>query len=358
MPGFGYGFGLGRASGGDLAAFLASRGLTGSVAGADFRARRYWLPATSTFAAPRPATEAEFFAQFSAATATRTYVNAAGNRVSIGAANVPRFDYSTGSCRLLLEDASTNLIIGSAAPATQNVTTTATSYTLALEGTGSITLSGTATGTLSGTGAGWQNRVKLTITATAGTLTLTVSGSVQNVQLEAKTAASSYIPTTVATVTRAIETFRLPAALEAVMQGGSGTGLLRSAPRRAGTSSSDVPVMFGGPLHPLIGLRSATAVRTMLDGSVALDATPGSGILANGLGAAFAWDANGAASCANGGTVATSATSILSGIRSSGWLGRAGGGGYAYGDGFYDLLAIWPARLLDARLPALATPQS
>ena len=61
---------------------------------------------------------------------------------------------------------------------TQNVTVTATAYTLAFIGTGTITLSGAATaGPLVGTGANQQ--VALNFTPAAGTLTLTVAGDVR-----------------------------------------------------------------------------------------------------------------------------------------------------------------------------------
>jgi hypothetical protein len=69
-----------------------------------------------------------------------------------------------------------NLLIATDTLATQNVTVTAESHTLHIQGTGSVTLSGTGSGTLSGTGA--NDRVSLVFTPTAGTLTLTVSGTV------------------------------------------------------------------------------------------------------------------------------------------------------------------------------------
>lgn len=76
-----------------------------------------------------------------------------------------------------------NELVGTAALATQNVTSKALQYVLSFWGTGSVTLSGTSTaGPLAGTGAG--DRVSLTFTPTAGTLTLTVSGTATNAQLE------------------------------------------------------------------------------------------------------------------------------------------------------------------------------
>jgi len=76
-----------------------------------------------------------------------------------------------------------NLLVGTAALATQSVIVIAAQCVLSFTGTGTVTLSGTSTaGPLIGTGA--ADRVSLTFTPTAGSLTLTVSGSVTLAQLE------------------------------------------------------------------------------------------------------------------------------------------------------------------------------
>lgn len=99
------------------------------------------------------------------------------------------------------ETASMNLLLNSAVVETQNITTTAQTYTLSAWGSGTVTLSGTATGILTTTGLLHDDRAVLTVTATAGNLTLTVSGSVVLGQFEAKPMATSYIPTTGTAVT-------------------------------------------------------------------------------------------------------------------------------------------------------------
>jgi hypothetical protein len=118
--------------------------------------------------------------------------------------NVPRLDYSLGSCpNILVEPQRTNLVFPSATLTTQTRTVTAAAHTLSFYGTGTIALSGVFAGTLVGTGV--NNRVTLTFTPTAGSLTLTVSGSVTLGQLEAGSYATSYIPTTSTTVTRNLD---------------------------------------------------------------------------------------------------------------------------------------------------------
>ena len=106
----------------------------------------------------------------------------------------PATQSTTSYCPILRKGA-LNQLLGSDAPATQNVSVYAIPYVISIYGTGSITLSGAATGTLTGTGSG--NRVYLAFTPTAGTLTLTVSGSVTSAMLEwMTTTPSAYVATT------------------------------------------------------------------------------------------------------------------------------------------------------------------
>ena len=135
-----------------------------------------------------------------------TYVGSDG-LIKTATTNEARFDHNptTGeSLGLLVEEARTNLLLNSATLSTQSVTVAAAANTLSFYGTGTVTLTGVSTaGPLVGTGA--NNRVSLTFTPTVGVLVVTVSGSVTNAQLEAGAFATSYIPTTSATVTRAAD---------------------------------------------------------------------------------------------------------------------------------------------------------
>lgn len=117
-----------------------------------------------------------------------------------------RCQYSAAGVPLgfLPEPQRTNLLLNSAALATQSVTVSATAYTLSFEGTGTVTLSGASTaGPLAGTGA--TDRVSLTFTPTAGSLTLTVSGTVNYANLEAGLFRTSPIVTAGSQVTRAAD---------------------------------------------------------------------------------------------------------------------------------------------------------
>jgi|AntRauTorckE5430_2_1112549.scaffolds.fasta_scaffold01008_9 hypothetical protein len=131
---------------------------------------------------------------------TGTRVNENG-LIETVAINTPRLDFTSGGCgKYLFEPQRTNIYLNGDTLVTQNVSTSATTYTVAFEGTGTITFSGTYSGSLVGTGA--SDRVEFTFTATAGTLTSTISGSCTSGQLEVGSYATSYIPTAGTSVTR------------------------------------------------------------------------------------------------------------------------------------------------------------
>ena len=130
---------------------------------------------------------------------TATRVNSAGLIESV-AVNVPRLDYTNGSCpSILVEPQRTNSILNSATGTNQTVIVGNVPYTISFYGSGTVALSGTHTASVVGLGTA---RKTYTFTPTAGVLIVNSTGTVTNIQLEAGSYATSYIPTTSASVTR------------------------------------------------------------------------------------------------------------------------------------------------------------
>lgn len=126
-----------------------------------------------------------------------TFFDSNGN-LQTAPINQPRFTYNrvTGLFEgVLIEAASSNLLLNSATLGNQSVTLTSGSYTLSFYGSGSINLSGSFVGGLSGN-ANPRIRNVLSFTVPAGVLVLFVTGTVLLAQLEAGSKASSYIATT------------------------------------------------------------------------------------------------------------------------------------------------------------------
>jgi hypothetical protein len=137
---------------------------------------------------------------------TATFVGSDG-LIQSAAINAARFDHDpvTLACKgLLMEESRTNLVFPSDTLTTQTRTVTAVAHTLSFYGTGTVVLSGAHAATVIGTGA-YPTRTTLTFTPSAGSLTLTVTGTVTEAQLEAGAFATSYIPTTTASVVRSAD---------------------------------------------------------------------------------------------------------------------------------------------------------
>ena len=140
-----------------------------------------------------------------ARTSTATRINSSG-LVSNVATGVPRISYDSNgdNGHILLEPTTTNLYLNTDTLSTQNISTSASDYSVSFYGTGTITFSGSYSGSLVGTGL--NDRVSLTFTATSGTLTSTVSGSVTNAQIENLGYSTSYMPSLSTQGVRATET--------------------------------------------------------------------------------------------------------------------------------------------------------
>lgn len=117
------------------------------------------------------------------------------------------WDPGTGEFRgVLVEPASTNLLLNSATLATQTrPVVPGTTYTLSFYGTGVVTLTGAAGASVAGLEAYPGKRAEFKFVAAGTTLTLTVSGAALYAQLEPLDRATSYILTTSAPASRAAD---------------------------------------------------------------------------------------------------------------------------------------------------------
>lgn len=136
-----------------------------------------------------------------------TRVNAAG-LIETVPSDAPRFDHDpmTGArLGLLIEEARTNYLLNSLAPATQTTESLGTgTYTLWVAGTGSAEVAAN-TATMTGAGTATEGSpVTFTVTG-AGTLDVTVTGSVSAFQLENGVFPTSLIVTAGAAAARAAD---------------------------------------------------------------------------------------------------------------------------------------------------------
>ena len=130
---------------------------------------------------------------------TGLFTDAAGSSYTTCAANVGCFRPNG----LMVFQGATNYLLNSDSPTTQTTGSLAAgTYTIWVIGSGSATPSaGTATGCTGFAATSAGTPTSFTCTG-AGTIVVTVSGSLTRFQLENSTYATSYIPTTGATVTR------------------------------------------------------------------------------------------------------------------------------------------------------------
>lgn len=255
----------------------------------------------------------------------------------------------TAGLGLLIEEARTNQLLNSTAPATQTTGSLGTGvYTLWVNGSGSATISA-GTGTGCGTGTATNGiPVNFTITV-AGTCIVTVVGSLNFEQLELGAFGTSGIVTAGATATRAADnisgarlllTTTQGSALSVVMEVGltfttAGTGRLFGL-----SSNSDVFEI------------QAVNVRTF-NSSVTLDGVPGSGgwnSVAKKVG--FSADSSGRSIVFNNGTVATDAQALSSYLRTVVFIGSLGGTSN-FGNSYVKRESLWNIRLSNVTLGAL-----
>lgn len=403
---------------------------------------RIYVARFSPRPALRDATFDEVFSYTCSSTTARTYIDAAGVMRNDLAIDQPRWDWSTGRRRLLLEGQSTNLVLNSAemdhaswsksgvtvtADATTSPTgatdmdkvvedassgshieqqfyagfTSGTPYTVSLHAKAAersfvwlflpsaafgvaqiayFNLATGAVGTTSGTPTAkmtaLQNgvyRCCLTATATTtaggntgfGIAATNGTSSYQGVagngiyawgaHLEAQSFASSYIPTTSATVTRAVESAKLSPLAQAVVSRAACTIAARGKLENPATSARAI---FGNDSSGTL-LYATAASNTLVsnwNGATRLDGTLGSGAFnTTDFGAALAFDSCGRAVAGNGGAAGTDTNQV--GFKSVTYLGRSPGASI-YGDGWYDAMVLYPHRISNTNLPLLAVAAS
>src|ERR1700721_1399986 len=212
--------------------------------------------------------------------------------------------YTVNNC-VLIEEARTNSLLNSTAPATQTTASLGTgTYTLWVNGAGSATSSaGTATGT--GFGAAVQGQPNTFVLTIAGTVVVTVSGSLNAFQLENGAFGTSLIITTVAAVTRAIDNVPLaagPAAPFATITAGTVIVQTNAAESPSGAQTN---IVLGNSGNRAVLERQPNIADTLASFWNAASSTLTNAILSwtSRNRTAFAWDSTGRSLNANGGIV-------------------------------------------------------
>lgn len=185
--------------------------------------------------------------------------------------------------------------------------------------------------------------------------------TVYGLQLEFGTYMTNHVPCPSSATTRAIETLRFNTSIEAIMQRSAASMLVRSGGLQDPLVGQQI--ILGSDLvtaHTKFIYRSVGSPNNAATGNnagSAIPAIPGSGGMNNygAWGTMMSFDASGRALTINGGTVASDANQP--GQRTTIYLGRPQVvGGDRYADGLYNCFVLYPNRVSNAAMQALAVP--
>jgi hypothetical protein len=280
---------------------------------------------------------------------TGTRFNSSGVLVT-EAIDAPRFDYAwNGSAwvakGLLIENQRINLFLQTGSPANQTITVAnGTAYSVSFYGTGTLTLSGAATQTMNGSSA--NVRTSYTFTASTTSLVIAVSGSVTYPNVEAGGFATSHITTTTAAVTRSADIAQLTGAALALLQASAASIIVENDTY---ANSSTFQYIVGFTAGDGSGLNYNGSAFTEWNGSANLTGNSSTRGATDRIGLAFS--GVGRSIVSNGGTVASDAGAIAGAAFPTVYLG-SNGGAASFLDGHIRSFAIYSSRLPDATLQA------
>ncbi len=298
-------------------------------------------------------------------TATRFNQN---GLIEIVNADLPRFDFSPTAltCRgQLIEETRANLFLNSLIDgtnlSTQSVTLSAVAYTLSFYGSGSVAISGGHSATVSGVGD-FPNRKTYTFTPTAGSSTFTVSGDVKFAQLEAGAFATSYIPTTTASVTRNADVVSMTGTnFSSWYNASEGTFVATSSTINLAASrpifqTSTAGVVNGGQFVYYDPAGSRISIRDYDSGGSAVGVISYTGAGTPAVNTnyciAFAYKTNSFAAAANGNAVAQDTTGTVSGTPDALYIGRDTAATYL--NGYVRKINFYTMRLTNAEVQSFS----